>query len=351
MYNKFKAYFFIAILEIIVGCSKAETGKTVDVTDEKASSVPVTVIEVTNSDYYEYGEYYGRTKGIKSAEIFSVAGGKVEEVTILEGTIVEKGESLGKIATRGAEITLESAKLNEKISAENYRTLKDFLKKGNSTPLNVDQAHLNWLNSQSMLIDAQKVYDGAFCITPISGVVVTRNINTDEEILPGHNTFLVEDLSKIEIQIGIPESDMEGIKEGSKAQITMDLFPGRVWDGVLTRYSRKSSDRNLTFSAVVIVDNSDGTILSGTTAKVKLLRKSFTNSIVVPTDVVVNNNSGNYVMVLKNNIVTKKDVIIGASDEDRCVILNGVEKGDFLIEEGLYLLEDSQAVTVISEGV
>jgi len=322
-----------------------------DTKKQVLSSVPVTVITASKTNYYEYGYYYGRTKGVNRASIINILGGTVESVDVLEGASVKKGDSLGRISHKSAEISLESAILNEKISGDNFRTLSEFLKSGNSTPKSVDQAKLAWLSSQSQLINAQKAYDSSFCISPIDGVVVNRYINIDDEVFQGQTTFLIENLNEIEIEIGIPEADMKGVKEGSKALVSMDLFPDRVWEGVLTRYSRRSSDNNLTFTATILLENKDLTILSGITAKVKLLRNSYENYIVLPTDVVINENGKNYVMLLNDNRVSKKEIVLGVSNVERCVVLSGVTDGDVLIEEGLQLLVDNQEVTVIEEGV
>lgn len=343
---KLRYIVFIMALSALVSCKK-EMEREVE--PEAVTPVPVTVIKAEISDYYEYGEYYGRTSGVHRASIINILGGTVESVGVVEGVVVKDGDSLASISRKSAEIALESATLNEKISSDNYQTLKDFLKSGNSTPKNVDQARLTWLSSQSTLIDARKAYNAALAISPIDGVVVERNINVGDEINPGTTTFLIEDLSHIEIQIGIPEADMNGIKEGSPADITFDLYPGRIWHGKLTRFSRRSSDQNLTFTATIQMENSDGTILSGITAKVDLLRNSYEDSVILPSSVIVNENGSNYVMALVDNRAEKRDVILGVSSVERCLILSGVEPGDILIDEGVQLVVDSQPVSVMNK--
>lgn len=334
---------------LLLGCKKDET--IINSKEVKETLVPVTIMTAEISDFHEYGVYYGRTRGSDRASIINISGGTVESVAVVEGIMVSKDESLGKISSQIAEIALESAKLNERINKDNYFTLKRFLVNGNSTPINVDKAHLTWLNSQAQLINALKSYNTAFCISPIAGMVVSRTINPDDEISPGQITFLIEDLSEIEIQIGIPEEDMEGIHEGSTADVTFDLYPGRIWKGELSRFSRRSSDKNLTFSAIIILDNNDGKILSGTTAKVKLLRNSYENFVVLPSDVIINDKNNDYVMVLNGNKVIKRDVILVTSNINESVIQEGVTPGESLVKEGIHLLIDSQQVRIIKEGV
>lgn len=349
MANKNILLLFTAIFLLFASCSKRveETSAFV----KELSLTPVTTLEVQRYDYFEYGKYYGRVQGIERASIISMTGGTVEKINVVEGSMVTKGDSLALISSEKARISLESAVLNEKINHDNFIAQRNFLKSGSSSQLSVDQAHLKWLNSETQLLDAEKSYKGAYSIAPISGVVVSRNIDKDDEVPSGYVSFIIEDLSQIEIKIGIPEADMDGIEEGNEAQISLDLFPDDLWKGKLTRYSRKSSERNLTFSATIIVDNTDGKILSGTTANVQLLRNSYINHVVVPTDSIVREGDINYVMVLTEDTVHRQSVELGPTDVDNSVILSGLNGGEMIIKEGLSLIVDSQQVTVVGEEV
>lgn len=363
VFRKKLGLILVVLSLIIVSCKKENI-----VIKNEVNITPVTVKEVKKSDYYEYGEYYGRVQGVKRSSIINILGGTVESVDVVEGSDVKIGDSLAKISPDKALLSYNSAKLNEKISRENYQTLKKFLTNGNSSQIDVDKAHLAWLNSKTQLIDAEKAYEAAYCIAQINGTVVLRNINKEDEIRQGQEVFLIEDLSKIEIKIGIPEADMEGINEGSRAEVSLDLFPGRVWEGSLVRHSRRSSDNNLTFSATIVVDNEDYAILSGTTAKVRILRNSYEDHIILPSSVILNEDGNHYIMVvepyvlinengdylskmLKEDVVSKVAIVVGAANVDETVVLSGVNVGDVVVQEGLHLLTEGQQVKITNEGV
>lgn len=346
-----RSLLVILIVLSMFSCSKNDAKNDVVKNVEKEELIPVTVIQAEQSIFNEYGEYYGKVKGVNRASIINVVPGTVESIFVKEGTVVKKGDSLGEISPEKARITLETAILNEEISRDNYNTLKDFLNSGNSSQVSVDSAHLQWLNSKSQLIDAQKAYDASFCISPIDGVLVSRNIDIDDEVYQGFESFLVEDLNRMVIEIGIPEAEMVGVKEGNRAEVSFDLYPNRVWKGELKRYARKSSDNNLTFKAVIEINNSDGTLLSGTTAKVKLLRNSFSNMVVLPTDVIISDNYESYVMVVNERKVQKRLVTLGPSTVSEVVILSGLEVGERVVQEGKHLLVDNQLVEIKKSGV
>lgn len=349
--NRKKIGLILVVLSLITVSCKGKNNET-EIEKEKAEVItPVTVVEVKKSDFHEYGEYYGRVQGVNRSSIVNLTSGTVESVDVVEGSKVMKGDSLAKISSEKATLALNSAKLNEKISRDNYQTLKRFLSNGNSSQIDVDKAHLNWLNSKTQLIDSEKAYEAAYCIAQIDGTVVSRNIDVEDKVQQGQETFLIEDLSEIEITIGIPEADMEGVQEGSLADVYLDLYPDRVWKGELTRLSRRSSDMNLTFTASIIVDNSDRKILSGTTAKVRLLRNSYENYIIIPSSTVLKEDGKNYVMVLVGDRVEKKMVGVATSSVDNFVITSGLNTGDLIVEEGLHILVDSQVVNVVDQGV
>ncbi len=343
-----KIIFTCLFIIILVCCKKTEEVKEI-VSDNKSDYIPVTIVKAVKAEFNEYFDYYGRTQGINRASIKSVTGGNVESIAVKEGAIVKVGDSLGSVSLERAKLVYETAVLNERISKENYLNQKRFLESGSSTPLDVDRSNLAWLNSKGQLLDAKKAYDSAMCLSPIDGVVVLRNINLEDDISPGEDMFLIEDLSVIEMHIGIPEEEIKGIHEGSIALVTTDIYPERVWNGKITRLSRRSSERNLTYDAIVTVKNTDGTLMSGSTAKVRILGNSYKN-IVVPSEVVLRDGEESYVMVAKGDKAERRVVQIAANNSEEIVISSGLQEGDTLIREGLHLLKDSQDIKIL-EGV
>ncbi len=348
-----KSLFVLCVLLMLTGCSSKEEHITdvnqqnIHETVETVDRIPVKVIKLLPMDFIEYGNYYGKVSGIKRVILISKTGGTVESISANEGDLIKKGQSLAAIDTAKAENIYNIAVLNEKISRENYNTFKSFLKSGSTSSLKVDESHLNWLESEGKLIDAEKMRDSAFCISPINGTVVSKGIKQFQEIGPGSQTFVIEDLTKMRITVGIPESEITGVKENNTAEVTFGTFPGRIWKGTLVSFSRRSSEQNLNFEAEIEIDNMDGTVLSGSTAKVKLLRNIHKDQLVIPVETLKTLGNKSFAMVLDKDQIVRREVTTGSSNSTDIIALSGLNNGDVIVKEGIHLVNNGSLVKVI----
>ena len=109
---------------------------------------------------------------------------------------------------------------------------------------------------------------------PIDGVVITRSIDPGQTVAASFQApvlfVIAQDLSKMRVMAEIDEADVGKLKEGMKAEATVDAFPGLSFQGTViqVRYSPNSSQGVVTYSAVVDVDNPDKKLRPGMTALV-----------------------------------------------------------------------------------
>lgn len=335
------------IFLVISDCSKKENSDGSD-SETVQDTIPVSVLTLEEQDFLEYGEYYGNVQGINEATIICYAGGSVEKVFVKEGAYVKKGSSLARIDADRIAAGYETATLNEKIARDNYERLKRHLETGNASQVAVDQAHLGWLNSKTKRIEAEKARKGALCTTPIGGIVTSRFIDLHQELPPGTPAFTITQLHKVKVTIGIPESEIEGVKEGNEAEVSFSIFPGRTWNGKVNRITREASKVSKTFQAVLNIDNKDRAIKPGLTAYVKLNLLESKNQIIVPTSAILTEGKENYVIVMEDNKAVKRSVELGVSNKNQTVVKGGLEKGSHLIIKGHHILSDGSLVKVIN---
>ena len=334
----------LIVLLVLFSCSGGD--KSAEETKvEKV--VPVKVLKVSASSFVEYGEYYGEVSGIEEAHLISFTGGKVESINVKEGDFVKKGTSLGSVNGQQGRTMYDIALLNEKIAYDNYLRQEKFLKTGNASQLIVDQSKLGWLNSKNQTLDAERAMNGALCITPIDGTVVARYIDVHQEIGPGMPTFSVSNMDKLKVSFGVPEKDVAGIDIGNEALIYFDIFPNKTWEGKLVRLDKKASPKTLTFQAEVEIDNPEGLLISGITAKVELKRQNLKEQIVVPSVTILNQGMEKYVMVAEGKIAKKYEVEVGSSNKNQTIVLNGLSNGAMLITEGNHIVVDGSSIKVL----
>ena len=102
---------------------------------------------------------------------------------------------------------------------------------------------------QAALDAAQVNLDYADIVSPVDGTVVSRNVTMGQTVAASFQTptlFLIAtDLTKMEVDANVSESDIGGIKQGNKATFTVDAYPKRTFEGTVSQV-RQSPQTDLT---------------------------------------------------------------------------------------------------------
>lgn len=312
-----------------------------------AEVIPVRVITLAPENYAEYGEYYGEVSGIQEAQILNRSGGRVEKIRVKTGDTVKIGDSLASIDSRKALNQLNTARLNERMAREEWERQQRFLVSGNTSQLIVDRAHLAWLSTQSASMQAEENYEGALCITPITGQVIASSIEEYKLIPPNTLAFVVADLSQLRIVIGVPETDLGSIKPGDTVELGFAMYPDKSWKGSVYSLGKKVTTGTVTFPVEIRMANTEHLLLSGVVATVKIIRTQFTNQIVVPGQAVLSEGNVHYVMLVDGKAARKRTVSIGYTGETKSVITSGLAAGERLVVEGQGIVADGTPVKVV----
>ncbi len=138
-----------------------------------------------------------------------------------------------------------------------------------------DQATIQ--QRQAALDAAQVNLDYTNIISPVKGTVVSRNVTQGQTVAASFQTptlFLIAtDLTRMQVDTNVSESDIGGIELGDKAAFSVDAFPKRTFEGKVTqvRQSPQTVQNVVTYDVVVSVDNSDLALKPGMTAATRVI--------------------------------------------------------------------------------
>src|SRR5258706_4870302 len=110
---------------------------------------------------------------------------------------------------------------------------------------------------------ARKRVSDSTLIAPISGFVSKRNIEVGAMASPGTAIFTIVELDPVEIQVGIPETDVRLIHRGQKAIITASPFPGTSFSGQVQLGRGSAQPQTRTYMVRIRVPNQNGRLLVG----------------------------------------------------------------------------------------
>lgn len=124
--------------------------------------------------------------------------------------------------------------------------------------------------------------------SPVDGIVVARNIEVGQTVAASFatpNLFLIAlDLTKMQVDTNVSESDIGGITEGKDATFTVDAYPGVRFSGSIrqVRLAPINVQNVVTYNVVVAVDNQDLRLKPGMTANVSIVVAQKEHVLKVP---------------------------------------------------------------------
>ncbi len=124
--------------------------------------------------------------------------------------------------------------------------------------------------------------------SPVEGIVVARNIEVGQTVASSFatpNLFLIAlDLTKMQVDTNVSESDIGGMAEGKEAVFSVDAYPGISFTGIVkqVRLAPISVQNVVTYNVVVGVDNADLRLKPGMTANVSIVVAQKDQVIKIP---------------------------------------------------------------------
>jgi HlyD family secretion protein len=300
----------------------------------------------------------------------SYVSGVIRDVTCDYNTRVTRGQSCAKIDPRPFQTSVDQAKANlavakaqlEKDKASlNYARLaldraatllqtkavsKDSYDSASSTydqavaQISLDQATIQ--QRQSALDAAQVNLDYTNIVSPVDGTVVSRNVTIGQTVAASFQTptlFLIAtDLTKMQVDANVSESDIGGVTEGNKATFTVDAFPRRTFEGTVSqvRQSPQTVQNVVTYDVVISVNNTDLALKPGLTAATRIVIDERTGVLRVPNQALRYVPGGRAVgapdrarvWVLRDDQPTRVRVETGIDDDTYTEIVRGDLKAD-----------------------
>lgn len=143
--------------------------------------------------------------------------------------------------------------------------------------------------TQAALDQAQLNLHYTTIISPIDGIVISRNVDVGQTVaatLQAPTLFTIaQDLTRMQVDTNVTEADVGKIRPSMPVTFTVDAYPGREFNGVVrqVRDNAQTIQNVVTYDAVIDVDNGARALKPGMTASVTFVYADEANALRVPT--------------------------------------------------------------------
>jgi len=232
----------------------------------------------------------GTVNPVTSVSVGTQVSGSIVRLHADFNSEVKEGQLLAELdpalfnaALAQSEANLNSANASLRLAQTKEARTRSLVGKGfiSQAELDIAVKELEAAQAQVELVQAQVARDKTnlrytIIRSPISGVVVARNVELGQTVAASFNTptlfQIAKDLAQMQIDTSIAEADIGGIKEGLQARFRVDAFPGQFFRGVVKQVRLNPTIQSNVVSYIVIVsaDNPEGKLKPGMTAFVQI---------------------------------------------------------------------------------
>ncbi|HZS26857.1 MAG TPA: efflux RND transporter periplasmic adaptor subunit [Candidatus Angelobacter sp.] len=381
---------FAVIVIIVVGLVAATRGSTkID---------PSKLAKVERGDLAKSVVATGKIEPITNVEVKSKASGIVQKLLVDYGDPVKKGQVLAELdkeqilaevdqqkaslqaaeaAARAADADLQHAKVDAEgpdipMLKRAYERAQSMAKEGVVSQSTLDDAQKNYemaVNKQELgranvvsansklkqaeaqvaqakaqLDEKQKEYENSTIVSPIDGVVLSRDVEVGTAVssilILGSSATLVMtlgDIHQVYVKGKVDESDIGKVFLGQPARIKVESYKDKTFSGKVTKISPMGVEKDnvTTFEVRASIDNSSGELKSQMTANAEILLEEHKGILMVPEGALIYDKDRKASVQVPDPAAKdgrkKVDVAVGISNGSKTELLSGLKEGQQVI--------------------
>ena len=169
--------------------------------------------------------------------------------------------------------------------------------------------------------------------SPFAGVITVRNVDTGALVNEGNTLlFRVAQVDRLRVYVNVPQADAGSIRQGMPARLQFPDFPGRTFNGLVTRTANALDPSTRTLLTEVQVPNSGGTLLPGMYADLSFAVERKTAATIIPGDTLVVRSDGPQTAVVDNaGTVHFAKIQLGRDSGSEVEVLEGLREGELVV--------------------
>jgi HlyD family secretion protein len=346
---------------------------------QREKSITVTVEKVKKENLTSKISASGEVKPKKSVNISAHIAGRIIKIGVEEGQMVKKDDFLLKLESTQYEASadrdrayirsLEAEKIKAEAKLENdkkaFQRKKSLFEKQLISNEELESAEMQYdiskasyesiefqikqaqASLRSTLDNLEKtVYD-----SPIDGVITSLNVEEGEIALvgtmnnPGTVLMTIADLSVMEVDVEVDETDVIGVKLGQNSEVRVDAFPDLIIQGKVTEIGSSAiqtvsgSEESKDFKVVITLENPPNNLKPGLSATADIITAEKSDIFTVPISALIlkepdekteetEKKQEEGVFVIQDNRAKFRPVKKGIMGELKIEIESGLEEGE-----------------------
>jgi len=303
--------------------------------------------------------YSGEVRGRYESQLAFQVNGKIINRFVNLGSEVQPGDTLMQIDAKdiqqlvnvnSAQVYSSQSQLNfAEANLERYRKLYE---QGAISKMQYDQyvnacqvAEASARVASAQYVQGMNQLDYSMLKADKPGVVTALSAEVGQVVSAGQVVAVLVQDGDREIEISIPESQIENLRNAKQIKISFWALPSLNLPGKVREISPMADAVTRTYKARISILDASPDIKLGMTANVSISDPNVLNEIKIPLSAVYQTDKGSFVWVIADGRATLRSVQVeNFGDDNTVVISQGLKEGDTIATAGVHKLHEGQQV-------
>ena len=203
------------------------------------------------------------------------------------------------------------------------------------------------------LAESQTVDRTVRVFAPASGFVVEKMGDSMEgmKLSPGMTVLKIADHSTLWAETEFYEDDLRHVREGQRAVIEADAFPGREWSGRILFFRPAVNAHTRTLTAFVEVANPDLLLRPRMYVNVSVVAGIANDVVIVPAEAILRSGTRAVAIVSSGGgVFEPREVVLGTESTGMQEVVAGLAEGETIVVSSQFLIDsDANLRAAISQ--
>lgn len=350
---------FVLILFVLTSCSQGKNAE-----QPSAKPTPIKTGKVRHVQEREFVSVSGTvvTPDAPVPVAFLVSG-KVIEVVPREGDYVEKGQFLAAIDPLDYKLSLQAvsaqagqAKVALDRSKDEYARMKFLYDSKSLAGNDFEKYRAAYLSAQRQVDQAianeklaQKRLSDASLYAPAAGFISKRAIEPGQTASSGNPVFEIVMLDPVEINVGVPETDIHLVRVGQTASVTIPALPTESFEGKVRVINVSADPNTRTYMTRIVVPNPAHILRVGMVAEARIEADRTVHLVTLPVETILRDPQGATIVFVyypEQQRVYAKRVETGVVYGREIAIKSGLSGDEAVVFAGQERLRDGTVVSL-----
>lgn len=356
------AVSFVLILCALTSCSRDKGAGPPAV-----EAIPIKTGKVRHVQEREFVSVSGTVTSPESAVPVSfLVSGKVVEAGPREGDYVKKGQILAaidpldyKLSLQAATAQVGQAKVALNRSADEHARMKFLYESRSLAGNDYEKFKAAYLSAKQQLDQAvanqklaQKRLSDASLYSPTAGFISRRSIEPGQIAAAGSPAFEIVKLDPVEINVGVPETDIRLVRVGQKAAVTIPALPGESFEGKVRLINVAADQNTRTYMTRIVAPNPAHILRLGMVAEARIEGERMLDLLTLPAETILRDPQGATVVFVyypEQQRVYSRRVETGGVYGREIAIKSGLSGDEAIVFAGQERLRDGAVVSLTEE--